>query len=391
MAIDFYGLALDAYGLSVRKCTGTRDGQLLEASDGNKYILRTSRIRPEKIICAHIAIQHLRNNGFKKAVPYLLSTGGLPFAFCAGNYYTLSPAVKNRECVLEDNGDLTLASAILAEMHNCADGFTGEKAENEVQKYLALMPDKYEAVKNVPSEEPPAWDPEKPAPENNDETVKYFKCELGQTADTFTKRLAELKKFRRMAKKRCDKFDYAYLAVADYYCSLAEHVCEGMANSSYQSVTDYYRKTGCLCHRDFTAHNILMPPGGTADGTGGNTGSIFEGSDPQGFAVLGFDNVCIEIPVYDLANFIRRRMRKSGWSPQDAELIVKEYDRVKPVSPEEIEILKLLLQFPQKLWRIVNKYYNSRKVWCEKSCLSKLAEVENERLPLAEFTKHFLV
>lgn len=382
MAIDFYGLALDAFGLSVRKCTGTRDGQLLETGSGSQYILRASRLRPEKIICAHIAIQHLRKNGFEKAVPYLPGTDGLPFAFCSGSCYILSPAVKSRECILEDDADLALASAILAEMHNCAKGFTEKAAESELQKYLMLMPVKSGEPGNEPEEPPAAAEPGRDVPAGT------FKCELGLAADTFTRRLAELKKFRRMARRRCDRFDYAYLAVADYYCALAEQVCADMEKSPYQAVTERYRAEGCLCHRDFTSHNILLPqregPAAGADPAG-------EGARGGETAVLGFDNVCIEIPVYDLANFIRRRMRKSGWSPRDAEAIVQEYGRIRPITDGEIEVLKLLLQFPQKLWRIVNKYYNSRKVWCEKSCLAKLEEVEDERKPLAEFAKHFLV
>jgi spore coat protein I len=69
---------------------------------------------------------------------------------------------------------------------------------------------------------------------------------------------------------------------------------------------------------------------------------------------------------------------------------VEEYDKVNTVTDDEKEILKLLLQFPQKLWRIVNKYFNSRRSWCEKNCLAKLQEVKSEKEPLSDFAENFL-
>lgn len=257
MAIDYCGLALDAYGISVQKCVGTRDGQLLESDDGCKYILKQSRIKPEKIICAHIATQHLRKNGFLKATPYILDKNGLPFVLYANNCYTLAPSYVSRECSLENNEDLAAAAAILADMHNCSKGFTEENAELLFREYLPLFQESHAAADIIYKDNYSDED-EIDGDESSSDSPRYFKCELGRTADTFGRRLSELKRFRKIAKKRCDIFDYEYIAVADYYCNLADNVCRQLENSSYTEVTKRYKKEGCLCHRDFTGHNVLL-------------------------------------------------------------------------------------------------------------------------------------
>ena len=99
--------------------------------------------------------------------------------------------------------------------------------------------------------------------------------------------------------------------------------------------------------------------------------------------------MAIELPVYDVANLLRRRLRKGNWSHDEAFFVLEEYNKHRVLSKDEICVLKILLQFPQKLWRIVNKYYNSKRGRYEKTGLTKLAEIAQEREPLAEFVKWF--
>ena len=105
--------------------------------------------------------------------------------------------------------------------------------------------------------------------------------------------------------------------------------------------------------------------------------------------IINFDCAAIDLPLLDLTNLIKRRMRKCGWRLADAHTILNSYCRNRPLSAGEIEIIKIILNFPQKLWRIVNKYYNSRRSWCEKSCLMKLSEIKKERTQMNEFIKSF--
>ncbi|MBQ8164323.1 MAG: CotS family spore coat protein [Clostridia bacterium] len=363
MAIDISALVQEYYGINPVKCCNTREGWVIEEDGSQERLLcRALPLRGEKIIGTHVILKHLRENGFDKTDRYLTALNGLPFMPGYGVNYILIKRNMGRECEISCCEDLADASRLLAEMHLASRGFTQQKAEDVLIRFHELM-------------YPPQERGEESARYSVDESNQnefnfncYIKNDLGNTPETFKRRLEELKKFRKTAKKSRNAFDYAYLSVADYYCALAERIHEELAVSPYEKLTEQYREEGCVCHRDYTGHNILLGKNET---------------------VINFESACIDLPIYDVANFLRRRMRKCGWSVSDADFILDNYSKTRPLSNDEITVLKILLQFPQKLWRIINKYYNSRRSWCEKSCLMQLEEVKQEKDPLAEFAKNF--
>ena len=129
------------------------------------------------------------------------------------------------------------------------------------------------------------------------------------------------------------------------------------------------KATGYICHKDYTAHNLVAGP-------------------ESGF-IQNFDLCGIELPVYDVSNFLRRKLRKSNWAVQDATFILEKYSAHRPLSYDDLQMLRLLIMYPQKLWRIINKYYNSKKSWCEKGCLEKLREIADEREPFEQILTIF--
>lgn len=362
MAIDIGSLVQEYYGICAVKCCNTREGWVIESEDYGRLLCRAIPHRGEKIVGTYVILNHLNENGFEKTDRYITALSGLPFMPGYGVNYVLLRRNAGRECEINCCDDLADASRLLAEMHLASKGFTQPKAEKVLVRFHDLL-------------NPPEAESEEPQRSCGDERREvlfnlncYIKNDLGNIPETFKRRLEELKKFRKTAKKRKDTFDYAYLSVADYYCDLAERIYRELVESPYVKLAEQYSEEGCICHRDYTGHNILL---------GKNE------------SVLNFESACIDLPVYDVANFLRRRMRKCGWSVADAEFILENYSKVRPLSAEEIIVLKILLQFPQKLWRIINKYYNSRRSWCEKSCLLQLDEVNQEKDPLAEFAKKF--
>jgi MinD superfamily P-loop ATPase len=79
-------------------------------------------------------------------------------------------------------------------------------------------------------------------------------------------------------------------------------------------------------------------------------------------------------------------MRKCYWDINEAKVIIDAYKSVESISEEEFIVMKIMLQFPQKFWRVVNKYYNSRRCWRDKTFEKKLLEVIDE----IEYHKKFL-
>lgn len=362
MAIDIGALVQEYYGVCAVKCCNTREGWVIEDESQERFLCRALPIRCEKIIGTYVILNHLRTSGFDKTDRYVTALNGMPFMPGYGVNYVLMKRKTGRECEINCCEDLADASRLLAEMHLASRGFTQPKAESVLLRFHDLI-------------NPPEAGCEEMQRSCSDELGgvefnfnSYIKNDLGNIPDTFKRRLEELKKFRKTAKKSRNTFDYAYLSVADYYCDLAEKIYGEIETSPYKKLIEQYKTEGCVCHRDYTGHNILL---------GKNE------------SVLNFESACIDLPIYDVANFLRRRMRKCGWSVSDADFILNNYSNTRALSNDEICVLKLLLQFPQKLWRIINKYYNSRRSWCEKSCLIQLEEVKQEKDPLAEFAKNF--
>lgn len=361
MAIDIGAFVQEYYGICVVKCCSTREGWVIENEAKERFLCRALPLRGEKIVGTYVVLNHLRKNGFGKTDIFVTAINGLPFMSCYGTNYVLLRRNAGRECEINCREDLEDASRLLAEMHLASNGFTQPAAEEVLIRFHDLL-------------NPPGVSNDDMNVGGDDQNTVlfnfncYIKNDLGNIPSTFKRRFEELKKFRKTAKKRKDTFDYAYLSVADYYCNLAEKICDEIVESPYGKLVKKYSEEGCICHRDYTGHNILLG---------------------QNETIINFESSCIDLPIYDVANFLRRRMRKCGWSVSDAYLILENYSKIRPLTDDELAVLRILLQFPQKLWRIINKYYNSRRSWCEKSCLLQLDEVKQERDPLAEFAERF--
>ena len=48
-----------------------------------------------------------------------------------------------------------------------------------------------------------------------------------------------------------------------------------------------------------------------------------------------------------------------------------------------------MLLFPQKFWRVINRYYNSKRCWAQKNFTSALKEVINEKEAHIQFINNF--
>ena len=87
-------------------------------------------------------------------------------------------------------------------------------------------------------------------------------------------------------------------------------------------------------------------------------------------------------------------MEKHGWKERLGDHMINAYSAVKPLTDKEVEYIKLRLLYPEKFWKIVNFYYNNRKVWvpdkvCEK--LGKLIQAEDAREEFLEYLSSMLL
>lgn len=320
------------YGIDFYDAAPFRDGYIFSVrqNDGacQKLLLKRNDSSKERISFNHLVKTHLYKNGFKNTDIYVTSVDDMPYVELEGELYTLSHRIEGIEAQFDSPADTARSAVALAAMHKASGG-----ASYDLVKYSFAVKD------------------------------------LGSLERLFCHRVNELKKFKRLSAKGKSLFDYEYNKLADYFIEEGERTIIDLRNSSYTQLVEKTLSNQNICHHDFTSHNVIFNSLGTY--------------------ITGFENCCIEIKEYDIANFLRRKMRRTGWSLSDAKNIMDNYRSVLPMSEAELDMVRIILRFPQKLWRIVNKYYNSRKSWCERSCLEKMSDTLCEKEPLRIFLDNF--
>ncbi len=303
-----------AYDFTVTNIIPFKNFFIVDSSAGKK-VLRKLNFSPERIWFIHGAKEHLFTNNFCNIDRFICNKEGLPYISIDGIYYAVTESVQGRECDLDKREDVIKASKVLAQMHSSSRGY-------------------------VP--------PEK----------CLIKDDLGNLPAQFIRRLEEIKRVKKAAHKEKGSLDYLILQHIDYFYSMGEDAIKLITGSKYKELVDKTRKEKLFCHHDFTHSNIII---------GNNETSI-----------INFSLCSFELKIYDIANLLRRKMRKCCWDIKEAKVIIDSYKTVEPISEEEFFVMKIMLQFPQKFWRVVNKYYNSRRCWRDRTFERKFIEVIDE-------------
>jgi CotS family spore coat protein len=145
----------------------------------------------------------------------------------------------------------------------------------------------------------------------------------------------------------------------------------GRAVSGIKACISAGEETAALCHGSFHQHNILC----TA----------------EGMRIINFETAVWNEPVVDLANFARKMMEKNKWDVSLGLGILESYDRKRPLSKKEWELLANILLFPEKFWKISNHYYNSHKAWISERDISKFRQVAASETKRALFLERLFL
>ncbi len=318
------------YDLKIKNVVPFRNVIILNTDKGKK-LLKKENISPGRILFVHGAKEHLNANGFKNIDRYVCTVDGNPYIDSDQGCFTLADFIEGSECDFDETQDVLAATVALAKLHSATKGYN-----------------------------PPAG--------------SYSKNDLGKLPDIFKKRLDEIRKIKRIASKGKTKIDFLVLNYVDYFYNQGFEALKGVSRPEYNLIVEETRKQKIFCHCDYNHYNVLMTDGEVA--------------------VTNFSQCRFELKVYDLANLIRRKMRKCNWDIGEASRIIETYGSHEELSRLDLLFLFYFLQFPQKFWRVINRYYNSRKSWSEKIYSAKLTEVAEEipyhSLFLSNYAKKFL-
>ncbi|GFZ31347.1 hypothetical protein CSC2_18730 [Clostridium zeae] len=300
----------------------------LKSNKGDKCLKRIN-YGAQKLLFVYGAKEHLIKNGFDKVDRYEINIDGEPFALVNEDLYTLSQWIPGRECDFHNLDEVKIAAKTLALLHEATKGY----------------------------------DP----PENS-----KLKSDLGRWPHLMEKRMKSLDKMRDMTRKKSQKsdFDLNYIKSMEFYKELSKRAHNVMQTSSYLDLCEIAENDKSFCHHDFTYHNIIL------------------GDDNEVY-VIDFDYCKREIRAYDIANFMIKVLKRVDWNIEYAKAILESYSAVGNLKDEEYRVIFGFLLFPQRYWRLANRYYYNEVNWGQNTFNNKLEGIINEKEIYLKFIDEF--
>ena len=311
--------------------------EVIKANKGVYYLktnkgercLKKINYGPQKLMFVCGAKEYLIKNGFENVDRYFLNTDGEPYALVNEDLYTLSEWLEGRECDFHDIEEVKLAAKTLAKMHEASKGY----------------------------------DP----PENS-----KLKSDLGRWPHLMAKRIKSFDKMRDMTRKKNIKsdFDVLYLKSMEFYKEIGKKALKTLEESSYYDLCAIAEADKSFCHHDYTYHNIIL-------------------NDNNDIHVIDFDYCKREIRTFDISNFMIKVLKRVDWDINFAKAILEAYDSISQLSEEEYKVLYAFLQFPQRYWRLANRYYYNEVNWGQNTFSKKLQGIVEEQEKYLAFLDEF--
>jgi CotS family spore coat protein len=318
---------LNQWGLQVKSAEPIKDVFKVKTDQGWKN-LKVSPLIPQRLLFVHQAIEHLNGNGFDKMTPLIPSRSGNTY-LCDGTHaYSLFDWIEGRQCNFKNQRELIRSTKILAEFH---------------QKSLGFTP-----------------------PDNSN-----MRNRLGKCLKHFEERYQDLLDYQAIARSMPnDPFARIYLENAGFFLPMAVAAIDKLSRSSYPNLVEWAQRNKPFCHGDPAARNFILTP----------NHQIF---------MIDFDSCRLDLPIMDLIKFTRRVLKKYHWRFSVAKLVIDSYQEIQPLSRCEMEVMKAVFYFPQKFWRMSNRYFHEHGRHTPERALDKFQKYLQNKYALAQFQVEF--
>lgn len=287
---------------TVRRCHKFRGMYVCETDMGTK-IIRISKYSPEQVEMEYRIKAHLIENGFNHLDQLYTSQEGTPYVKYNGLIYVMTDYKKGQTVDFYNKEDIKNAMQILASLH-----IAGQCFDN-VPKDLSLR-----KIKN-----------------------------LGEVYDKRYRETIKLRKRIENTSRKTD-FEILYLKNSNIYQEYQEKSKEYINPISYKKLIDTAKGNKSIAHGEYTYHNIIK-------------------LDNDSMVIKGFEESAYNVQITDLVYITRRIMQRNQWDVDLLLTILEEYNKVRPISAEEWNIIKGMIIFPERFSKLCNEYFNSRRRW----------------------------
>lgn len=289
------------YGLKLNSCRRTRTSLLCNTEKGT-FTLKKSINDVQYVLFESAAREKLIENGFCDINSFLKTAEDKPYFECADAVYTLEPYIPLTNTESENMQQMTDAAKTLAMLHRASHSLVFENGRSGLFRLPTL----------------------------------------------YTKRMNELKKIRKGVSRR-KNYDLTDMIIKDnynYFCRRAQLATDILAKSGYNKLCEEAEANGLFMHSSFKSGNFMKNE---------ITGRIF---------IDSFSKCAFDLPIKDLAYFIRRLMKNPDFDVICCKRIIDNYCLIRPINDDEKQVLYSMLVFPWKFMNLCNEYYNKRRTYC---------------------------
>lgn len=317
---------LACYDLETKRLCRGRGAWLCETDQGLK-LLRVYKSSPKRLQGEMMVKSELRERGHVYIDQFVMNKEGEWITRDEeGEGYVMTDWYEGRECSTRDREEILSAVAHMAGLHKSMCGFSGESEDYSVF-----------AKENVRSE--------------------------------MERRRKELKMIRNyiFRKKQKNAFDRRFMEVYPEFEEAGKRAEEILDNAGYARLYEQVCREQRLCHGEYNQHNLLV--------------------QRDRMAVVHFDTMHFELQVYDLYVFMRKILEKNRWNPGLGKAMLSTYHCILPFDHAQLQCLYGMMVFPEKFWKIVNRYHNTRKSWMSANNMEKLEKLIREKEQRNNFLK----
>lgn len=325
---------LDQYDISVLRTLKGRGSIILETEQGYKRLMEYKGTSGRLDYMGGL-LDYIYEHGLKQVDIILRNrAGSLLSTDECGDKYIVTDWFYGNECDVKSKNNVKEGAALLARLHNITnEGYKTSSAESSSAAFVSI-------------------------PVTDNLLVDYEKHNQ------------ELRRARGYIRGRKHKsqFEYNVLHNLDEYLDYAMAATDKLHSSDYDEMEKKAMEKGSICHGNYNYHNIIFAK--------------------NKIAVVNFDKSGSGILIKDLYLYFRKVMEKYDWENTLGHEIIDTYNKVRAIPSKEYDILKIMLMYPEKFWKLVNHYYNSNKAWIPDKNLEKLNKVCHQQKRKEEFISH---
>ncbi len=281
------------------------------------YALKNSRLEEKRLFFIANALLALRRNGFRKFAHPIGVAPGRPFLRWQNGRFCLSEWVEGEGCDFNTPRHLAAAAKTLGEFHLYSRNVASLAGSGGRISYFT-------------------W-PEKLASRGGD-----------------------LEDFARIArsKKRPNAFEKIYLQTYGGFVEKARAARRLLLLSDYQRLAGEAAAVRGFIHYDVAARNFII-----------------QGENAY---LIDFDYCAMDLPAVDLMRLIKRALKDGYAAEEKLKAILSGYQMKRRLTRGECQVVYALLLFPQKFWRLSQRYFCQEHTWPEETFCRKMESAVRE-------------